>query len=171
MKLTKKKLKEIRAVLGSNARIKKASEKKPKPQRKVSSVLKSKKSKRHDMNRSEWEACGKKTRYASQHEARQIANNCERLRPETKLRVYWCPFCDGWHVTSQELRQRRNHQSTALTRKEIVEKEEEKKKKEQLTLKKEKEEKKKLTEAIRRRRILNEKIHTAAKQVASILGI
>lgn len=168
MKLTKKKLKEIRAVLGSNAKIKKASEKKPKPQRKVSSVLKSKKSKHHDMNRSEWEACGKKTRYASQHEARQIANNCERFRPETKLRVYWCPFCDGWHVTSRELRQRRDcHQPTAaLTRKE------EEEKKQQLALKEEEEKKKKKkqTEAIRRR-LLKKKIHTAAKQVASILGI
>lgn len=101
MQLTKKKLKEIREVLGPGAKIKKASAKKPKPQRKVSSVLKNKKSKRRDMKRSEWEVCGKKTRYHSQHEARQIANNCERARPGTKLRVYWCPICEGWHMTSQ----------------------------------------------------------------------
>ncbi len=101
MKLTKKKLKEIRDVLGPDARIKHASEKKPKPKRKVSSVLKFKTAKRRDMKRAEWEACGKKTRYASQHEARQIANNCERARPETKLRVYFCPVCEGWHITSK----------------------------------------------------------------------
>lgn len=101
MQLTKKKLKEIREVLGPGAKIKHASEKKPKPKRKVDSMVKRKTAKRRDMKRSEWEACGKKTRYASQHEARQIANNCECARPGTKLRVYWCPVCEGWHMTSR----------------------------------------------------------------------
>ena len=72
MQLTKKKLKEIRDVLGPSAKIKRASEKKPKPKRKVDSMVKRKTAKRRDMKRSEWEACGKKTRYVSQHEARQI---------------------------------------------------------------------------------------------------
>ena len=107
MKLTKKKLKEIKEVLGPHARIKRTSDKKKhksKAARKVSSILKFKTAKRRDMKRSEWEACGKKTRYASQHEARQIANNCERARPGTKLRVYWCSVCEGWHMTSKPKR-------------------------------------------------------------------
>jgi hypothetical protein len=107
MQLTKKKIKEIKEVLGPGARIKRASDKKshkPKLQRKVSSVLKFKTAKRRDMKRSEWEACGKKARYSSQHEARQIANNCERARPGTKLRVYFCSVCEGWHITSKPMK-------------------------------------------------------------------
>ena len=163
MKLTKKKLKEIREVLGSNVKIKKASKKKkPKIQRKVSSVVKLNKAKKHhDMSRTEWEACGKKVRYHSQHEARQVANNCERLRPETKLRVYWCPFCDGWHVTSQEFRQRRDCNQPAATAVLLPRKDGEAEEK-----------KKKQAEAKRRQRqILNKKIKKAAKQVASVLGL
>ena len=107
MQITKKKLKEIKEVLGPHARIKRASdEKKPKSKvaRKVSSILKFKTAKCRDMKRAEWTSCGKKKRYASQHEARQIANNCERARPGTKLRVYFCPMCEGWHITSKPMK-------------------------------------------------------------------
>ncbi len=101
MQITKKKLKEIKEVLGPHARVKRASDEKPKAGRKVSSILKFKTAKRRDMKRAEWTSCGKKKRYASQHEARQIANNCEHARPGTKLRVYFCSVCEGWHITSK----------------------------------------------------------------------
>lgn len=104
MQITKKKLKEIKEVLGPHARVKHASDEKPKARRKVSSILKFKTAKRRDMKRAEWTSCGKKKRYASQHEARQIANNCERARPGTKLRVYFCPMCEGWHITSKPMK-------------------------------------------------------------------
>ena len=105
MQITKKKLKEIKEILGPAVKIKRASDKKkPKPKRKVESIVKRKTAKRRDMKRAEWTSCGKKTRYASQHEARQIANNCERARPGTKLRVYFCSVCEGWHMTSKPMR-------------------------------------------------------------------
>lgn len=48
-------------------------------------------------------SCGRKYRYdtyelALHHALRRIDNGAAQLR------VYHCPYCDGWHLTSQELR-------------------------------------------------------------------
>ena len=44
--------------------------------------------------------CGKKVRYRTEHDARVYANRCETVRG-ARLRVYACPICNGWHITSR----------------------------------------------------------------------
>lgn len=47
-----------------------------------------------------YKTCKRKNRYASEYEARRIA----RLRTATSgtpLRVYECPYCHGYHMTSR----------------------------------------------------------------------
>lgn len=54
--------------------------------------------------------CGGKMRYASRKDAVTMANFRTRGRSKrrhnrpTYLRAYSCPLCDGWHITSKQLR-------------------------------------------------------------------
>lgn len=45
--------------------------------------------------------CDDKGRYDSARAAHAVMNKCLALRPDTPLRVYLCPFCDAWHITSK----------------------------------------------------------------------
>lgn len=79
--------------------------KKPKPKkgrpRKLSSMVKSAQGKNSEVTRKEmYKQCSRKRRYRSEHEARLFANRAETKRGP-KLRVYWCPICEGWHITSK----------------------------------------------------------------------
>ena len=44
--------------------------------------------------------CGKKTRYASEGEARATADHQARTTGK-ELNVYQCPWCRGWHLSSR----------------------------------------------------------------------
>jgi hypothetical protein len=44
------------------------------------------------------EDCRRKTRYASEREADDAAYR-KRMEEGLALRVYRCPWCDGWHLT------------------------------------------------------------------------
>ena len=44
--------------------------------------------------------CGKKTRYASEAEARATADHQARATAK-ELNVYECPWCRGWHLSSR----------------------------------------------------------------------
>ncbi len=47
------------------------------------------------------ENCERKTRYASESEARSTARHQMSVNPSApKLRVYECTICGGWHLTS-----------------------------------------------------------------------
>lgn len=47
------------------------------------------------------ENCKRKVRYSSESEARAAVTQQLRINPGTpKLRVYQCPVCEGWHMTS-----------------------------------------------------------------------
>ncbi len=47
------------------------------------------------------ENCERKTRYASESEARSTAQHQMQVQPATpRLRVYQCSICGGWHLTS-----------------------------------------------------------------------
>lgn len=56
------------------------------------------------MTRAEWTSCAKKDRYANQGEATWYANRAMANRPGTKLRVYWCAYCNGWHITHKKFK-------------------------------------------------------------------
>lgn len=44
-----------------------------------------------------WSACGSKARFDNEHHAGRVAAKYGQ-------RIYLCTFCQGWHLTSQELR-------------------------------------------------------------------
>ncbi len=44
--------------------------------------------------------CGKKNRYESEEEARAMADQQARATGK-ELRVYECPWCRGWHLSSR----------------------------------------------------------------------
>jgi hypothetical protein len=48
--------------------------------------------------------CGK-VRYATRAAARGRVPR--HHRPEERLRPYWCPLCEGWHLTSKRPRPKR----------------------------------------------------------------
>jgi hypothetical protein len=53
------------------------------------------------MNDRQTENCKRKVRYASEAEARAAVAQQLRLNPGgPRLRVYECPVCGGWHMTS-----------------------------------------------------------------------
>ncbi len=55
--------------------------------------------KNHAMSRSEYAQCGKKTRYASESDARKYAARLSALRGYP-IRVYGpCRYCEGYHLT------------------------------------------------------------------------
>ena len=45
--------------------------------------------------------CASKRFYRTEGRALRAKKKCERSRPGTKLRIYACPFCLGWHLTKQ----------------------------------------------------------------------
>ena len=49
------------------------------------------------------EQCPQKLRYTSNKEAKAVAKHLRKLKG-SKLRVYHCPVCDGYHLTSMSLR-------------------------------------------------------------------
>ena len=50
-------------------------------------------------HKSTWRQCGSKNRYRHEHDAQQYRKKYEKLRGE-KLRIYDCPVCNGFHLTS-----------------------------------------------------------------------
>lgn len=44
--------------------------------------------------------CGRKIRYRTESKARSRAAECQ-YHGAKGLRVYHCPYCDGWHLTSR----------------------------------------------------------------------
>lgn len=44
-------------------------------------------------------ACGRKVRFPDEQSAMSRAE-CGMLGTTKRLRVYHCPFCGGWHITS-----------------------------------------------------------------------
>ena len=46
--------------------------------------------------------CARKDRYRSQGDAADKINKIHHRRPDEKLRVYLCPYCNGWHLTHSE---------------------------------------------------------------------
>lgn len=48
-------------------------------------------------------SCLKKRRYQTEQKAQEIINKIHNEGRKTKLRVYFCKFCLGYHLTSKEL--------------------------------------------------------------------
>lgn len=46
-----------------------------------------------------WRECKRKHRYRDEHSANHYRKICERERGK-KLDYYWCPHCNGFHLTS-----------------------------------------------------------------------
>lgn len=94
-------LENARKVLGKGAKIvrrrRPGTKKKTKP---LSSFVPRKTKGRRNMSRSEYQQCGKKTRYKSEADARKYAARLSELRGYP-IRVYYCHFCCGWHLTHQ----------------------------------------------------------------------
>ena len=101
---SKERLKKALKALGPKVKAKVIKAKGPKkskskkPRRKISSLIPGK-CKQNVSAKEIYRQCAKKVRYKSQHEARVIANLAESQRGH-KLRVYCCPICNGWHLTS-----------------------------------------------------------------------
>lgn len=68
--------------------------------RPVSSFVPRKKTRNRSMSRSEYEQCGKKNRYKSESEAKKYAARLSQMRGYP-IRVYFCKFCRGFHLTHQ----------------------------------------------------------------------
>lgn len=49
-----------------------------------------------------WKQCKSKHRYRDEHEANYSRKKYERARG-IKLDYYWCPHCNGFHLTSSEI--------------------------------------------------------------------
>ena len=54
-----------------------------------------------------YRSCTKKKRYRNYDEAHKMAKQCELERPETKLRVYFCSICGGFHITKKCMRRKK----------------------------------------------------------------
>lgn len=57
-----------------------------------------------DKGNHEYWDCRKKKRYSSEHEALRTAKKCTKERG-TKLDVYYCNHCKGYHITKNYLYQ------------------------------------------------------------------
>ena len=53
------------------------------------------------MSNNEWRMCRKKHRYRDEHAANYYRRIFEQERGK-KLDYYWCPQCNGFHLTSRE---------------------------------------------------------------------
>lgn len=51
------------------------------------------------MSKSIWKQCKSKQRYRDEHMANYYRRRCEEQRGQ-KLDYYWCPNCNGFHLTS-----------------------------------------------------------------------
>lgn len=51
-------------------------------------------------NKNVWTTCKSKHRYRDEHIANIYRRKCEQHRGK-KLDYYWCPYCNGFHFTSQ----------------------------------------------------------------------
>lgn len=54
-------------------------------------------------NKRTWNQCRKKNRYRDEHTANLYRRKFEEARG-TKLDYYWCAYCHGFHLTSEEFR-------------------------------------------------------------------
>ena len=54
------------------------------------------------MDKSIWKQCKRKNRYRDEHTANYYRRIYERERGK-KLDYYWCPYCNGFHLTSVEI--------------------------------------------------------------------
>ena len=54
------------------------------------------------MNKSIWRQCKRKNRYRDEHAANYYRRKFEQERGK-KLDYYWCPYCNGFHLTSLEI--------------------------------------------------------------------
>ena len=48
-----------------------------------------------------WRQCKRKKRYRDEHAANHYRRIFEQKRGK-KLDYYWCPYCNGYHLTSAE---------------------------------------------------------------------
>ena len=53
------------------------------------------------MEKKQWRQCGRKKRYRDEHAANHFRKIFEQERGK-KLDYYWCRYCNGFHLTSQE---------------------------------------------------------------------
>lgn len=55
-------------------------------------------------NKGHWRDCRSKRRFASEGDAQQAIARARRRSAggRVPLRIYWCPHCSGFHLTSQE---------------------------------------------------------------------
>ena len=60
------------------------------------------KSRRELMGKSIWRQCKRKNRYRDEHTANYYRRKFEQERGK-KLDYYWCPYCNGFHLTSAEI--------------------------------------------------------------------
>lgn len=90
----------MEALRGTGARVVRPGRKSQSPRtRPVSSIKSDKDVKaKKQPGKAVYHQCLKKHRYRSEHDARLAANNAETKRG-TRLRVYQCPLCGGWHIT------------------------------------------------------------------------
>lgn len=51
------------------------------------------------MTKSIWRQCKRKRRYRDEHAANYFRRIYEQKRGK-KLDYYWCPYCNGFHLTS-----------------------------------------------------------------------
>lgn len=54
------------------------------------------------MDKSIWRQCKRKNRYRDEHTANYYRRKLEQKRGK-KLDYYWCPHCNGFHLTSVEI--------------------------------------------------------------------
>lgn len=54
------------------------------------------------MSNSKWRQCKCKKRYRDEHTVNYYRRICEQKRG-VKLDYYWCPYCNGYHLTSSEI--------------------------------------------------------------------
>ena len=54
------------------------------------------------LDKSIWKQCKRKNRYRDEHTANLYRRKFEQERGK-KLDYYWCPYCNGFHLTSAEI--------------------------------------------------------------------
>lgn len=64
--------------------------------------LGSKSDREHHYNYVKYRSCTRKMRYKDEHEAFRVKKHLESLNPNTKLAVYYCELCKGFHLCKEE---------------------------------------------------------------------